>query len=78
MEQSETKPLVITLNEARLEITKGINYALQSCKLPCYLIEPILRELLAQVKEGARNELEMAKVQMSNMDISDNNMDTKE
>lgn len=65
MKQSEQKPLVIELNEAKLEITQSINNVLRQHKLPYYLVEPILAELYAQVKEGARNELEAARAQMN-------------
>ena len=57
------KPLIITLNETKTAIVSVINSAIQQNNLPCYLIEPILSELLYQVREGSRNELEMAKAQ---------------
>lgn len=65
MNQNIQKPLVIELNEAKIELTQSINNVLRQRKLPCYLVEPILAELYSQVKEGARNELEAAKTQMN-------------
>ena len=59
------KPLVIEMNEAKMEMMSVINNALQNHKLPCYLIEPMLSELLAQIREGAKNELKMAEEQMN-------------
>lgn len=58
------KPLVIVLNETKTELVSVINNAIQQNGLPCYLIEPILSELLTQIKEGARNELQMAREQI--------------
>ena len=58
------KPLIIEMNEAKMEIASAVNNALQGHKLPCYLIEPMLSELLAQIREGAKNELKMAEEQM--------------
>ena len=54
------RPLIIEFNEARIELTQSINNILQR-GLPCYLIEPILAELLAQIKMGSQNELAQAK-----------------
>ena len=60
------KPLILEIEEARIEIVASVNNALQNHGLPCYLIEPILSELLTQIREGARNELDAAKSQMQN------------
>lgn len=59
------KPLIIELNETKAEITSVVNNAIQR-GLPCYLIEPMLSELLYQIKDGARNELRIAAEQMQN------------
>lgn len=59
------KPLILTIEEAKAEIISSVNSALQNHGLPCYLIEPILSELLTQIKAGARGELEAAKAQMA-------------
>lgn len=59
------KPLVITLNEFKTTMASVINNAIQQENLPCYLLEPIMAELLAQLREGARGELQMAKDQMA-------------
>ena len=59
------KPLIIELNTTKTEITSVVNNAIQR-GLPCYLIEPILSELLYQIKDGARNELRVAAEQMQN------------
>ena len=60
------KPLVITLNETKADFISVVNKAIQQNNLPCYLIEPILSEVLSQVRDGAKNELQMAREQMNN------------
>lgn len=62
------KPLVIRLNEAKADIVSAINKAIQQDGLPCYLLEPIVSELLTQLRDGARNELQMAREQMNNIE----------
>lgn len=59
------KPLIITLNETKMEMVSVINNAIQNNNLPFYLIEPIMSELLSQIREGAKNELQMARDQMA-------------
>ena len=65
------KPLIITLNETKMELVSVINNATQANNVPCYLLEPIMSELLAQVRECARNELQMAQEQMAQSDITE-------
>lgn len=60
----ENKPLILELEEAKNEIAQSINVILQNHKIPCYLIEPTIVDLLAQVREVAKNELAMAREQM--------------
>lgn len=68
MNISNNKPLILELEEAKTEIIASINNALQNHNLPCYLLEPIVSALAAQIKEGAKSELEMAKAQMKQQD----------
>ena len=58
------KPFILEMEEAKLEIIQVINNAIQVRKLPCYIIDMILSEVGAQIKEGAKGELEMAKRQV--------------
>lgn len=60
----ENKPIILELEEAKNEIAQSINMILQNHKIPCYLIEPTIVDLLAQVREVAKNELAMAREQM--------------
>ena len=60
----EQKPLILEIEEAKAELVEAVNNAIQVHKLPCYMVDLILQGIVAQVKEGARQELEMAKEQM--------------
>ena len=59
------KPIILEMDEVKVEIVDVVNRALQVHKLPFYLLDMILSELCVQIKEGARNELEAAKKQMA-------------
>lgn len=58
------KPLILEMDEAKMEIIQAINNAIQVHRLPFGILDMIISELGAQIKEGARNELEMARKQM--------------
>ena len=58
------KPFILEMEEAKLEMIQVINNAIQVRKLPFYLIDTILSEIGTQIKEGAKNELAMAKQQI--------------
>jgi hypothetical protein len=60
----ENKPLILELEEAKNEIAQSVNIILQNHKIPCYLIEPTIADILAQVREVAKNELAMAREQV--------------
>jgi hypothetical protein len=65
--QTEQKPFLLEIEEAKLEIIQAINSAIQIHKLPYYIIEMILANAHSQIKEGAKNELEMIKAQTDNI-----------
>ena len=54
-----SKPLVIELREAKANITEAVNVALRN-GIPCYLLEPIISELHAKVRDAAQKEYEQA------------------
>lgn len=60
----EQKPLILEIEEAKTKLVEAVNKAIQVHKLPCYIVDLILQGIVAQVKEGAKQELEMAKEQM--------------
>lgn len=67
-EKNIQKPFILEMDEAKMEIIQSINNAIQVHKLPCYLIDMILSEVSAQIKEGAKQELAMARQQVQNND----------
>lgn len=58
------KPFILEMDEAKLEIIQVINNAMQVHKLPCYIVDMILSDIGVQIKEGAKNEITMAKQQV--------------
>lgn len=58
------KPLILEIEEVKAELVQAVNNAIQVHKLPCYMVDLILQGIVAQVKEGTRQELEMAKEQI--------------
>ena len=65
-EQIKQKPFAVELNEAKNEIIQAVNNAMHVHNMPCTIIEMILSDIYNQIKEGARNELTIAKEQMEN------------
>lgn len=58
------KPFILEMDEAKAEIIQVINNAIQVRKLPCYILDTLLSEVCSQIKEGAKQELAMARQQM--------------
>ena len=56
-------PLIVKMERAKTSIVEFVNNIMQQEQLPCYLLEPTISQIYTQIKEGARNELEMAKQQ---------------
>lgn len=69
MEENK-KPFILEMDEAKFEIIQVINNAIQVHKLPCYIVDMILSEISTQIKEGAKQELAMAKAQMENEEVA--------
>ena len=66
MEQKETqRPFILEIDEAKNEIVQVINNIIQTHKLPCYIVDMILSDVCAQVRERAKGELMIAKKQIS-------------
>lgn len=66
MEKEIQKPVILDIEEAKLELIQCINNALDVHKLPFYIVDMILSEISAQIKEGAKNEIKAARQQMDN------------
>lgn len=54
------RPIILTIEEVKTELIDKVNSAINQ-GVPCYFLEPILTDILAQVKNGAKMELEQAK-----------------
>ena len=63
-EKNIQKPIILEMDEAKEELIQAINNAIQVRGLPLYIVDMILSELYAQVKEGAKQEIAMAKAQI--------------
>jgi hypothetical protein len=68
--EEKQKPFILEMDEAKTEIIQVINKAIQVRKLPCYLIDMLMSEIGASIKEGAKQELAMAKAQMENEEVA--------
>lgn len=64
------KPFIVEIDEVKTEIVQCINNALQIHKVPCYFVDMILTEVCAQIKDGAKQELEMAKKQVDSEGVA--------
>ena len=63
-EKNIQRPFILEIDEAKSEIIQVINNAIRIHRLPCYIVDMILLDIGAQVKEGAKNELATAKAQI--------------
>lgn len=63
-EKKIQRPFILEIDEAKNEIIQVVNDAINVHKVPCYIVDMILSDVYAQVKEGAKNELAMAKAQI--------------
>lgn len=68
--EEKQKPFILEMDEAKQEFIQVINNAIQVRKLPCYIIDTILSELGTQIKEGAKQELAMARKQMEDEEVA--------
>lgn len=64
-EKNIQKPFILEIDEAKIEMIQGINNIIQAHKLPLYIVNMILSEIGAQIRDGAINEIKMAKEQMN-------------
>lgn len=60
MEQNQTpqRPMVVVINEARQELIATINRYLRDEQVPCFILEPIVKDLYTELKLNAERELE--------------------
>lgn len=70
-EKNIQKPFILEIDEAKIEMIQGINNIIQAHKLPLYIVNMILSEIGAQIRDGAINEIKMAKEQIKNVNTED-------
>lgn len=61
---NENRPIILEIEEAKNEIVQCINGVIQTHQLPCYFLEPILKEVYGQIKAAAQSELEATRAQL--------------
>ena len=55
------KPLCLILEDAEKEVTAAIESVAKKHGLPCYLLEPIVADVLHRLQNGKRTEIEEAR-----------------
>ena len=71
MEKEIQRPFILEMEEAKLELIQWVNDTLQVRKLPFYMIDMMWSEIGTQIKEGAKNELNMAKQQVQEQQVQE-------
>jgi hypothetical protein len=61
----QNKPLIIRMEEAKIELRECVNNILQKNGLNCYLFEPTFADMYSQIKMGAQQELMQTKSQIN-------------
>ena len=56
------KPAILVAEETKTKLVNTINTAIQN-GLPCYMLEPIIRELFTDISNAKKQELEMVQKQ---------------
>ena len=70
-EKNINKPFILEIDEAKIEMIQGINNIIQAHKLPLYIVNMILSEIGAQIRDGAINEIKMAQEQIKQANTED-------
>ena len=55
------KPFVIEMDETKRDLVSVVDAAIQIRKIPCYVLEMLLSDVLSQVHDVAQREREFAK-----------------
>ncbi len=61
MENLKEKPLCLRMEDAKNEIAAVINRHRTESGLPCFILEPILRDFYTQIANGKAAEIELVK-----------------
>ena len=65
MVSKTSKPLIVEIDEAKSELSQCVNRLIKEKGVPYYFLESIISEIFEQVKICAKNELMLAKNQVS-------------
>ena len=68
-EKNVQRPLILEIEDTKQEIINVVNKAIQR-GLPCYIVDMILSDICIQVKDGAKNELAMARQQVGATEVA--------
>lgn len=68
--KSTCRSIILEIDEAKVGIINAVNAALKR-GLPCYIVADILDNVRLQMREGARKELEIARLQEQNTQIKE-------
>ena len=68
MKETSNRPFILNMEDAKKEIIQSVNNAVRVYGLPFYLVDLILADVYAQVREGVNREMEAAKAQEDNND----------
>lgn len=61
--EKKERPIILELEDTKQAIIAAINTAAGTKGIPCYFIEPVLANILEQVRENARKELNSVRTQ---------------
>lgn len=67
---STCRSIILEIDEAKAGLINAVNVALKR-GLPCYIVADILDNIRFQMREGARKELEAARLQEQNIQIKE-------
>lgn len=67
---STCRSIILEIDEAKAGIINAVNASLKR-GLPCYIVADILDNIRIQMREGARKELEAARLQEQNTQIKE-------
>ena len=62
-EPTNSKPLVLALDEVENELVNTVNELITKYNIPCYLLELIFDKIHRQLKDGAKKEIISARNQ---------------
>lgn len=57
----KNKPLCLRIEDAKIELAAVVNRLRAECGLPCFILEPIVKDLYSQILRGKASEIEAVK-----------------